>query len=360
MYLIPETFAVTVCQARFTPGEHNYTLTNGDTKVEFTSPVPLSRENITSTVITTISQAVESNKTSFADYFEHSHGKNLQQAYDDYTSNVTNFNKLFNPTYTGIDHEYKGLDIRPAGMSIREFSHYLTDHATEISREVEKLYRFEDYRHPQLPEDSNYVSLTSLVKDLDLGKYAGEFDDHFYGEIPTDDAISNAGSDVDIFYSALDEWMANSDEGVETFEECMQEGIIPTQDFDYYQAVQFAQGQAIENDLRKHLPDLLEKCVYNILQMKGVYAISKDAEDALFDGMILDEDNLSYEDLKDIVCENLSTLCHLDDPDQLSDYVKNNPVNPVTLTVEGAHQLIDNPHLTPAQQAPSTRKGMSR
>ena len=132
MYLIPETFAVTVCQAQFKPGEYEFILTNGDTKVGFTSPVPLSRENIASTVITTISQAVETHNTSFADYFEHSHGKSPQQAYDDYTRDVTNFNKLFNPTYTGIDHEYEGLNIAPAGMGYAEFSHYLTDHVTII------------------------------------------------------------------------------------------------------------------------------------------------------------------------------------------------------------------------------------
>ena len=349
-----------VRNTQFKPGEYWFTLTNGDAKVGFTSPVPLSRENIASTVINAISQAVESNKTSFADYFEHSHGKSLQQAYGDYTRDVKNFGALFYSFYTGVDDRYPALALSPVGMGYTEFSHYLTDHATEISHAVDQAYQREDYLHPQLPENSSYVSITTLVKDLDFGEYGYKFDDYFYDEIPADEAISNAGEDADISWNRLDEWMANSDEGVETFEECMQEGIIPTQDFDYYQAVQFAQGQAIENDLRKHLPDLLEKCVYNILQMKGVYAISKDAEDALFDGMILDEDNLSYEDLKDIVCENLSTLCHLDDPDQLSDYVKNNPVNPVTLTVEGAHQLIDNPHLTPAQQAPSTRKGMSR
>ena len=359
MYLIPETFAVTVCQARFTPGEHNYTLTNGDTKVGFTSPVPLSRENITSTVITTISQAVESNKTSFADYFENSHGKNLQQAFDDYPRDVTNFNKLFNSTYTGIDHEYEGLNIIPAGMGYTEFSHYLTDHATEISREVEKLYRFEDYRQPQLPEDSNYVSLTSLAEKLDLGKYADKFDDYFYDEIPADEAISNAGEDADISWSRLDEWMANSDEGVETFEECMQEGIIPTENFNYYQAVQFAQGQAIENDLRRHLPDLLENRVYDILKMSGVYAIAKEAVPKLFTGINLEDESLSHEEIQNTVWKNLSTLYYLDDPEQLATYIKEHPVTPVTLTVEGTHQLIDNPHLT-TDKPTVTRHGLSR
>ena len=360
LYAQADDFAKFIVKnAQFKPGEYEFILTNGDTKVEFTSPVPLSRENIASTVITTISQAVENNKTSFADYFEHSHGKNLQQAYDDYTRDVKNFGALFYSFYTGVDDRYPALALSPVSMGYAEFSRYLTDHVTEISREVEKLYRLEDYRHPQLPENSNYVSLSSLAKDLDLGKYADKFDDYFYDEIPADEAISNAGEDADISWNRLDEWMANSDEGVETFEECMQEGIIPTENFNYYQAVQFAQGQAIENDLRKHLPDLLENRVYDILKMSGVYAIAKEAVPKLFTGINLEDESLSHEEIQNAVWKNLSTLCHLDDPEQLATYIKEHPVTPVTLTVEGTHQLIDNPHLT-ADKPAVTQHGFSR
>ena len=361
LYAQADDFAKFIVRnTQFKPGEYEFILTNGDTKVGFTSPVPLSRENITSTVITTISQAVENNKTSFATYFENSHGKNLQQAYDDYTRDVKNFSKLFYPFYTGVDDQYPALALSPVSMGYTEFSHYLTDHATEISHAVDQTYQREDYLHPQLPENSSYVSITTLAKDLDFGEYGYKFDDYFYDEIPADEAISNAGEDADISWSRLDEWMANSDDGVETFEECMQEGIIPTENFNYYQAVQFAQGQAIENDLRKHLPDLLENHVYDILKMSGVYAIAKEAVPKLFTGINLEDESLSHEEIQNTVWENLSTLCHLDDPEQLATYIKEHPVTPVTLTVDGAHQLIDNPHLTPAQQAPSARKGMSR
>lgn len=229
-----------------------------------------------------------------------------------------------------------------------------------------------DNRNELIAEEKGMQTIGNIKSLITqhMSEYAREFPDYFYEDISVDEAISKcADNNVDTSWVLLNKWMANEDHII-VFEDCIDEGLIDTNDFDFHRAMQMAQYEAITRDLEENITGALHLAVLEHVKDLGIYAYNRgivEDEDKLYKGIDFDDTMLTRNELNNQVDTNLTCIINARlpqeqniTPEQLRDYISHNPINEVTLTIDGVRQLIDNPHLTTAQQAPSARKGMSR
>lgn len=199
--------------------------------------------------------------------------------------------KLFNSDALGL---YFHSDF---GSTQKDALAYLISHADEINEKVthaltkkETAYQLS---HPPIPE-TDWVRIEDLQDNLDLGECGNQLTEYDSGDI-SDVFIEIAEKNVDIYYANLLAWLPDNYEWLEYVHD---EGLLSgTKNYDLFQHIQIAQMESIRDNLYEHREDIIQNLILEDLKDKGIYVISDDLANYLYDHIDMDNTDQNIEDI---------------------------------------------------------------
>ena len=198
------------------------------------------------------------------------------------------------------------------GSTRKDALTYLMSHADEINEKVTHAIQEKEtayqLSHPPIPE-AGWVRIEDLQANLNLGEYGDrltEYDSGYISDVFTEIADSN----VDYAYAALLAWLPDN---YEWLEHVQNEGLLSgTGNYDLFQHIQIAQMESIRDNLHEHREDIIQNLILEDLKDKGIYAISDELANYLYDHIDLDD---TYQNIEDILAqaqENIINTINID------------------------------------------------
>lgn len=177
-------------------------------------------------------------------------------------------------------------DLYISSTDLGTLSGTLEEHLKTIKADVETTRQAQAEQdalvNPPVPD--GFVTLAEMEADLDLGEY-GDQCPEYATEYISDTFSEVADSNVDIYNAALLQWLPDN---YEWLEEAEAQGLLEGTKGDIFKMIRAAQYECFLQDMHDHKEDICKYAALEELKDAGVYAISTDLADSLFDDVDFD------------------------------------------------------------------------
>lgn len=244
-----------------------------------------------------------------------------------------------------LDWFKASLSLYPSALS--DISETLDENMDEIKEGVTRAQAERDakhaFEHPVVPEW--FSTIEQLQEGLDIGDYGGQITE--YGGDISDAIMEVADSNVDLYYHDLLKWLTDNYEWIE---EADAQGLLEGCKGDLIKMTQMAQYVCFSQDMYDHQEDIAKYAALEGLKDAGVYALSDEVYDDVFDGEIdFDGNNQDIENMVDKVKDAIQGHIKdafadaIGDEDMVEDIMDEHDsfdtVNPCAMSVETARTV---------------------
>ncbi|WP_270600525.1 hypothetical protein [Faecalicoccus pleomorphus] len=292
-------------------------------------------QTITQGFITALTDALYYDTTHIDDYAQQHPELKVSEIISRWEKYEDSYMKLF-------DSDALGLQFRgDFGSTRKDVLAYLMSHADEINEKVTHAIQEKEaayqLSHPHIPE-TDWVRIEDLQDNLDLGEYGNLLTEYDSGDI-SDAFIEIADNNVDLYDADLLAWLPDN---YEWLEHVQNEGLLSgTKNYDLFRHIQIAQMESIRDNLYEHSEDIIQNLILEDLKDKGIYVISDDLANYLYDHIDMDD---TYQNIEDILAqaqENIINTINLDGDGicTIEDIFPKVPdVTIAFMTVKGTHE----------------------
>lgn len=289
-------------------------------------------QTITQGFINAVTDALYYDTTHIDDYAQRHPELKVSEIISRWEKYEDSYMKLFDSDALGLQfHENFGSTRKDALTYLMSHADEINEKVTHAIQEKETAYQLS---HPHMPE-AGWVRIEDLQANLNLGEYGDRLTEYDSGDI-SDVFTEIADGNVDSYYADLLAWLPDN---YEWLDHVHNEGLLSgTGNYDLFQHIQVAQMESIRDNLYEHLEDIIRNLILEDLKDKGIYVISDELANYLYDHIDLDD---TYQNIEDILAQ-----------------AQENIINTINLDADGICTIEDIlPHVPDATIAFMTAKG---
>lgn len=263
-------------------------------------------QTITQGFINAVTDALYYDTMHIDDYAQQHPELKVSEIISRWESYEDSYMKLFDTDALGL--QFHG----DFGSTRKDALAYLMSHADEIDEKVKVTIQEKEaayqLSHPPIPE-AGWVRIEDLQANLNLGEYGDrltKYDSGYISDVFTEIADSN----VDYAYADLLAWLPDNYEWLEHVQD---EGLLSgTGNYDLFQHIQVAQMESIRDNLHEHREDIIQNLILEDLKDKGIYAISDELANYLYDYIDTDDAHQRIEYMLIYVEESIINTINID------------------------------------------------
>ena len=263
-------------------------------------------QTITQGFINAVTDALYYDTTHIDDYAQQHPELKVSEIISRWEKYEDSYMKLFDSDALGLQfHENFGSTRKDALAYLISHADEINEKVTHAIQEKETAYQLS---HPHIPE-TDWVRIEDLQANLDLGEYGNSLTEYDSGDI-SDVFTEIADGNIDYAYADLLAWLPDNYEWLEHVQD---EGLLSrTGNYDLFQHIQVAQMESIRDNLHEHREDIIQNLILENLKDKGIYAISDDLANYLYDHIDMDDADQTIEDILAQAQENIINTINLD------------------------------------------------
>ncbi|MEW4402897.1 hypothetical protein AB1I62_04010 [Enterococcus sp. AN402] len=225
----------------------------------------------------------------------------------------------------------------------------LDEHFDDIKEKIQAICKeksdHEAYMNPPVPE--GFIPIKEVIGNFDVGDIGDQITGYSGSEDVFDAFSEIADANIDIYYYDLYKWFPDN---VEYVQEASDQGLLEGVKGDISKMIQMGQYVAYTEDLYLHQDDICSYFTANQLYDSGIYMVSEDIADTLFDcgedSATLDKGlyTINTEIRDTLICDFVAMYGDDELAEEMADMVideKFTKVNPCIMHITAAREVAE-------------------